>query len=64
MKLIQVMAQYRKAVLRENAKLKSIYNQLIKEAEEEGFAEEELTKECDISEKENCEDEGCTDKVD
>ena len=33
MKLIDIMKTYSKAVMRENAKLKSIYNQLIKESE-------------------------------
>ena len=33
MKLIDIMRQYNKCVLRENAKLKSIYNKLIKECD-------------------------------
>ena len=41
MKLIDIMRQYNKCVLRENAKLKSIYNKLIKECDGEN---------CDVNE--------------
>ncbi len=68
MKLIDIMKAYNKAILRENAKLKSIYNNLIRESEDledECDTNECDTNECDVSEKDDKEDvsEAATDKL-
>lgn len=55
MKLLDVMRQYNKAVLRENAKLKSIYNTLIREAQTDGLDVSDVA-ECDVAE---CDGENC-----
>lgn len=53
MELLSVYKQYRKCILRENAKLKSIYNRLLREAEEDVTG----TNECDVKEAELSDDE-------
>lgn len=53
MKLIDIMKRYNKCILKENAKLRSIYNALIRESGAEG---EETTDECDACGDPSCKD--------
>ena len=51
MKLIDIMKRYNKCILKENAKLRSIYNTLIRECDGA-----DAENECDVSE---CGDDSC-----
>lgn len=53
MKLIDIMKRYNKCILKENAKLRSIYNALIRESGAEG---EETADECDACGDPSCKD--------
>ena len=61
MKFLKILKEYNQAIIKENQKLKSIYETLLKESE----GDEDLDTECDVSETDDtAEDTGLDDAAD